>query len=156
MLRIRASAIIVHNDQLLLMHRNKYDQIYHTFIGGGVEPGEKPEAAVIREVHEEASLRVELGSLVYELNEENGGVQYFYLCEYIGGSPEVHESTREHEANMAGQNTYRPVWVSLHELDSLTLYPLVIKERIGRDILNGFVDCPVIFQAPASNRINTG
>lgn len=117
--------------------------MYHTFIGGTVEPGEKPEEAVIREVYEETSLRAELGTLAYELHEENS-IQYFYLCMFISGSPEVHEGTREHEANMTGQNTYQPVWVSLHDLDSLTLYPLVIKERIGQDILNSFVDCPVV------------
>ena len=51
-----ARAIIVRDDKLLVMKRNKYGDIYYVLVGGGVDPGETPERAVVREVAEESSL----------------------------------------------------------------------------------------------------
>ena len=50
MRRIRAVAIIVNNEKVLLMHRINNGKEYHVFPGGGVENGETVEQAVLREV----------------------------------------------------------------------------------------------------------
>ena len=52
-LRPRASVVVVRNDRLLLV--SDEDGIF-MLPGGGVEPGERPEAAAVRELHEETGL----------------------------------------------------------------------------------------------------
>ena len=48
--------IVVREGRVLLVHSLKYD--YYKFPGGGIEPGEDPMAAMIRETREEAGLTV--------------------------------------------------------------------------------------------------
>ena len=55
---VRVSAIIIKNNEILLMHRKKNGEEYWVFPGGGVEDTEKAEQAIIREVTEETNLTV--------------------------------------------------------------------------------------------------
>ena len=48
--------IIIKGDQVAMVHSMKYD--YYKFPGGGIEAGEEPVQAMIREVREEAGLMV--------------------------------------------------------------------------------------------------
>jgi 8-oxo-dGTP diphosphatase len=54
---MRAAALIIKEDKILLMHRKKEGREYWVFPGGSVEEGETPEEAVIREIMEELSLK---------------------------------------------------------------------------------------------------
>lgn len=54
--RDSARSIIIANNKLAMIHSLKYD--YYKFPGGGIEPGEDPSAAMIRETREEAGLIV--------------------------------------------------------------------------------------------------
>ncbi|HYV33731.1 MAG TPA: NUDIX hydrolase [Candidatus Limnocylindria bacterium] len=90
--------VINQNGEILLPRRNQPDiaEIHNKleFPGGGIEHGETPEAAVIREVKEETGLDVEIVRLlpkVYSNLWEYGevGKQVFilaYECKPIGGN----------------------------------------------------------------------
>ncbi|MBQ1504533.1 MAG: NUDIX domain-containing protein, partial [Oscillospiraceae bacterium] len=54
--RDSARAVIVRGGKVAMVHSLKYD--YYKFPGGGIEPGETLEDAVIRETREEAGLEV--------------------------------------------------------------------------------------------------
>lgn len=54
--RNSARSIIIRNGKLAMIHSLKYD--YYKFPGGGIEGGESPIAAMIRETREEAGLVV--------------------------------------------------------------------------------------------------
>ena len=54
--RDSARGIIIRNGKVAMIHSLKYD--YYKFPGGGIESGESPADAVIREVREEAGLIV--------------------------------------------------------------------------------------------------
>lgn len=129
------------------MRRHKDGNEYYTFIGGGVESDETPEQAAVREVYEESSLRVVNEKLLYKLQQENGDIQYFYSCHYESGMPTLNKESNEYKANSWGKNTYQPLWVPLQDIDSLVLYPDVLKQRIKRDIENNFSDCPTSLPA---------
>lgn len=55
---IRASAIIIRDNKILLVHRKKDGREYWVFPGGGIEDYEKPEETVKREVFEGTNLRI--------------------------------------------------------------------------------------------------
>ena len=46
-MRERATVLIIRDETVLMMWRNKQGRIYHTFIGGGIEGGETPAQAAI-------------------------------------------------------------------------------------------------------------
>ena len=54
--RNSARSIIIRNRKVAMVHSLKYD--YYKFPGGGIEAGENPVEAMIRETREEAGLTV--------------------------------------------------------------------------------------------------
>jgi len=89
--RNSARSIIISNGKVAMIHSVKYD--YYRFPGGGIEAGEDPVAAMIRETREEAGLIVrpetvrEFG-MVHRVQRSDGDpterfVQdnFYYLCE---------------------------------------------------------------------------
>lgn len=93
--RDSARSIIISNGKIAMIHSQKYD--YYKFPGGGIENGENPIEAMIRETQEEAGLTV-----IPETIREYGYVHriqksdrdpsecfvqdnYYYLCDAVGG-----------------------------------------------------------------------
>jgi len=61
---VGVSALIVRDGKVLLVRRGKEPFLgYWSLPGGGVEAGETPEEAVMREVREETGLDVEIGAV---------------------------------------------------------------------------------------------
>lgn len=84
-MRKAVRAIVIRNDQILVMKRQKFGQLYHTLVGGGIDHGETPEQALRRELYEETGLEIASPQLVYV--EEAGdpfGTQFVFLCQICG------------------------------------------------------------------------
>ena len=91
--RDSARSIIIRNGKVAMVHSLKYD--YYKFPGGGIEAGENPVEAMIRETREEAGLTVIPGSvkefgLVHRIQKSGSDpaecfVQdnYYYLCDAL-------------------------------------------------------------------------
>lgn len=89
--RDSARAIIIAGDRIAMMHSHKYD--YYKLPGGGIENGEDPVSAMIRETREEAGLIVKRDTVreygyVHRVHksflvETERFIQdnYYYLCE---------------------------------------------------------------------------
>ena len=91
--RLGSYALLMEQDKLLLCRLNGGPwHEYWTLPGGGVEFGEHPEAAAVREVLEETGFDVRLGALkriTDHVNETDEAryhhVQFIYDAEIVGG-----------------------------------------------------------------------
>jgi ADP-ribose pyrophosphatase YjhB (NUDIX family) len=125
--RVASYALVVRDQRILLCRLSELEKHVGmwTLPGGGIEFGEHPERAVIREVKEETGLDIRVGKLlriespVYQ-NSDNHmhAIQVLYRAEVIGG-----EITPEQ-----GGTTDQCAWFSKKEALSL---PLVKLARIG-------------------------
>lgn len=112
--RDSARSIIIRNGKVAMIHSKKYD--YYKFPGGGIENGENPFDAMIRETQEEAGLTV-----IPETVKEYGYVHriqrsdkdpsecfiqnnYYYLCDAKDGL--VSQNLDEYEKKESYQLEY--------------------------------------------------
>lgn len=135
--RHTARAIVIHDNQLLLMERWRGDLHYFSIPGGGIDPGEIPEETVVREILEETSLDIELVDLVMEMH-EGDRVHKVYLCRYISGQPYLPEDSPEF-LDMTPDNRFAPCWVPLDQIKDTTFgFWAPLKPALVDFIENGF------------------
>ena len=121
--KTRATAIVIRDGHALLIHR-KNEKEYFVFPGGGVEEGETPECAVIREVMEETSIEVRLVRLLESKLYDDGSENISYLCEYISGEPRLADDSPERREMKVGVQYYDPVWIKISDIrDMVNVYP---------------------------------
>lgn len=63
-LRVGVNAVVVEDGELLVVTYDDESGRHHNLPGGGVEPGEAIAGALVREVAEETTARVEVGDLL--------------------------------------------------------------------------------------------
>lgn len=63
-IRVAAYGVIVDGDRILLAHWNESGRSGWTLPGGGIDPGEDPVDAVVREIAEETGYLAEAGELL--------------------------------------------------------------------------------------------
>lgn len=149
-MRKAVRTIVVKDDQLLVMNRNKFGRIYFALVGGGVEPGETTEQAALRELKEETGLEVKNPRLVYI--EDAGpvfGTQYIYLCDYVSGEPSLPADSIEAKIAAAGKNLYVPAWLPISDLPKTAFLSEALKNRLINDLEHGFPTEPMQFQSNA-------
>jgi len=126
----RATAIIIRNGKLLLIHRQKPGRDYYVLPGGGVDLEESFEETCTREVKEETGLDVLALRLVFRYitleKEENYYVTKVTPAEPVLGGTEAERQSPE--------DSYMFVWVEAAQLESLNLLPGVAR-RICLEIL---------------------
>lgn len=143
-MRKAARAIILNGDQILVMHRNKFGFEYDILVGGGVEIGESPDQALLREIQEETGVVVSKPQLVFvEQAAEPYGVQYIYLCNYVSGDPALDPNSTESKIDAMGVNRYQPLWRKLTEMETLPFRSSALKQAIIDGINNGFPSQPI-------------
>src|SRR2546430_16458635 len=82
----RTCMAIMENDQILLVRQTYRGQPVWTLPGGGLEPGQTPAEAAVRETKEEVNLDVKVLRLLYQGPRLSGeGTYYCYLGQIISG-----------------------------------------------------------------------
>jgi 8-oxo-dGTP diphosphatase len=129
--RVRACALIIRDGRILLVQQNVPTRPHPVWLppGGGVEPGESTESAVIREVREETGLEIQPFALryVYEFTEPPyHAVEFYYRAGVTGGvlktghDPEHPDHPLIHQAS----------WIDLNKLGRIRLVPPFIEADI--------------------------
>lgn len=129
-MRKRAAAIILQDEELLLIHRQKPGLDYYILPGGGVELDETFRDACIREVKEETGLEVISLQLVHVFKHKDGEEYYFITRvppgEMVLGGPEA--------GRQSPTNRYSFEWANARKLETLNLQPAAAR-RICLEIL---------------------
>ena len=131
--RLRAAAIIIQNNQVLMAH-NEHEPYYYS-VGGAVAQNESTEEAVLREVFEETGFHYEIDRLAFIL--EN-----FFIMPVNGEPKKCHEiafyylmkprESMETRCKSLGMNGGKEemVWLPLDQLADKYLYPTFFKEYL--------------------------
>jgi mutator protein MutT len=117
----RAAIVLLQDNKVALIERQRAGQHYFTFPGGHVEPGETPEQAAVRETKEELGLDVTIQRLLAEIwwHEKP---QYYYLVEVAGG--EFGTGAGEEMVHPRPERgSYQPVWIAVQDLLNLPVLP---------------------------------
>lgn len=128
--RISCRAIIIDNNKIVSMYREKGDRVYYTFPGGGKNEGETLEECVVREVIEEFGMTVEPIRLVY-VYEDAKSLQYFYLCKWVSG--EFGSGEGEEYQPDRNKGAYIPMFIALDNLTNLPLMPPEVRDVLFED-----------------------
>jgi mutator protein MutT len=140
--KVRAVAIIISDQQVVLMERKKQNQHYFVFPGGGVESGESVKQAVLREVKEETGMKVKPTKLIYHHHYIGHSDQYFYLCQHLSGEPKLGNFNEKQDMQQHDDQFYLPQWVRLDQLEQMLVYPLEIRDWLLNDIRDDFASTP--------------
>lgn len=128
-IRVAAYGVIIEGAQILLAHWNEHGRSGWTLPGGGIDPGEDPGAAAIREIREETGFDAEIDGILgvdsfvipadRRLSEDATGplhaIRIVYRAHVTGG-------TLTYEEN--GSTDYAE-WIALEQVPSLDRVSLV-------------------------------
>lgn len=139
--RPRARAIALRDNALLVIRRRRHGEDYVVLPGGGIERGESPAAAVVREIGEETGLTARVLRPLWVEPDEHGDIHYF-LAEPGPGTPHLHGAEL---LKHSPWNRYAPGWLALARMDEEPLKPRGIAARI-RLLREAFVDAGSAFR----------
>lgn len=124
--RNRGSAVLIEGGKVAVIKRNREGEEYYVFPGGGIEEGESPEQATIREAFEELGVQIDglecLGTV------EFNGKQHYFTAKIVGGTFGTGQGEEYEEQRNRGQ--YEPMWIPIVELESLDVRPMEIAKRL--------------------------
>ena len=145
-MRTRAGIILIENDRVALIERHRAGLDYFVFPGGGVDEGETPEQAAIREAMEELGVEVAIKRKVAVIHFDQS-TQVYYLVERVGGEfgSGTGEEFTDSDPNDPEEGIYIPIWMPI---DELPRHEKVFPESVAKLLLKartaGWSDEPVV------------
>lgn len=128
-------AMIIDNNELLLIKRIKKDITYYVFPGGGVEEGETFLEALNREVLEEINIRIKYPEKLYQENSETS-TNHFYLCEYASGEFGISNGPEYTSLEYQDKGQYIPVRIPIDQLANYNIVPHIVRDLLIKDLNN--------------------
>ena len=128
--RIRTRAIIIYEDKLLSMYRERDGRIFYTFPGGGMEENETVEECVVREVFEEFGIKIKPINMVYTY-ETKYSIEHFYVAEWVSG--EFGTGNGEEFKEDITKGVYIPKMINIDDIPNLPLMPPEVASSFYED-----------------------
>ena len=126
-MRHRGATVIIENGRVALIKRTKPHMTYYVFPGGGIESGETPEQAAIRETYEELGVHIRIQRPLIQI--EKNGTHYFFLADIIGGKFGT-GTGEEYTHTSVQRGTYEPMWININDLHTLDVRPREIADML--------------------------
>lgn len=118
-MRQRAQAIIVRDQAMLFAFGvvSSHNALRHSFIGGGIEDGETPEEAVLRELMEEAQVT---GEIIFKFNRELASDHHTFLVDIGNQICKLGYDPEEEHLTFEEKNLKDLLWISLKDAHLFT------------------------------------
>jgi 8-oxo-dGTP diphosphatase len=151
-MRTRAGIVLIQEERVALIERHRAGLDYFVFPGGGVDEGETPEQAAIREALEELGVEVAIKQKVAEIQMGQKSSQVYFLVEQIGGEfgTGAGEEYTDADPSDPDEGIYIPVWMTIDELAlHEKIYPVELAGLVVKSLTEGWADVPTsLYEVP--------
>jgi len=140
-MRHRAGVILIEDGKVALIERHRAGMHYFVFPGGGVDKGETPEQAAVRETEEELGLQVEITRKLITIHFGQVSLQNYFLVtrlsgEFGTGTGEEFEHQRPDDPK---HGTYLPIWMPIEELSEHdNVHPAAVTNLVFKSLREGW------------------
>ena len=122
----RSVSVAFRQDELLVIRRHTPGKDYCVLPGGGVEDGESPQDASLRELREETGLSGAVQRHLWTIEHADRVAHYFLVQVEPGplvlGGPEA--------TSQSERNRYTPAWIPVGKIDEHNLQPESVRELL--------------------------
>ncbi len=147
-MRTRAGIVLIQDGKVALIERFRAGRHYFSFPGGGVDEGETPEQAAVREAMEELGIEVVIRRKVAEIQFSDRN-QYYFLVDHVGGefgTGSGEEFTDSHPDDPE-TGVYIPMWMPIDELPRHeNVYPPALARLTFQSLAIGWSEDTQILQ----------
>ena len=147
-MRVRAGIVLIQDGKVALIERHRAGMDYFVFPGGGVDEGESPEQAAVREAMEELGIEVSIKQKIAEIQLGQKSRQVYFLVEQTGGEfgTGVGEEYTDSDPDSPEQGVYIPIWMPIDELPLYqNVYPASIAKQVVSSVVGGWVESSSVF-----------
>ena len=146
-MRVRAGVVLIQDGKVALIERHRAGLDYYVFPGGGVDEGESPEQAAVREAMEELGVEVAIKQKVAEIQLGYKSRQIYFLAEQIGGEFGTGKGEEFADSNLDNpqKGMYIPIWMTVDELpEHANVYPAEVAKLPLCASREGWANEPVL------------
>jgi 8-oxo-dGTP diphosphatase len=151
-MRIRAGIVLIESNKVALIERHRAGLDYFVFPGGGVDEGESPEQAAVREAMEELGMQVTVKQKVAEIQFGRRSRQIYFLVEQIGGEfgTGAGEEYTDSDPSDPEEGIYIPIWMPIDELAlHENIHPADVARLVVRSVTDDWLQEPILtFEDP--------
>ena len=142
---MRSAGILVENEKVAVMKRERESLIYYLFPGGQVEQNETPEQAVKREILEELGLYVEVERLVATVAFQ-GRKQYYFLVSKVNGEFGTGLGEELKSSKDSEDGAYLPEWLPIYDLVNYQIKPQAIVNLLVNSMMMGWPEKAITYE----------
>ena len=139
-MRLRAGIVLIQDNKVALIERHRAGLTYFVFPGGGVDEGESPELAAIREAMEELGIEVAIRQKVAIIHLGKKSRQVYFLVVQTGGEFGTGTGEEYTSADPASsdEGVYIPVWMPIDQLPlHENVYPSDVTKLVVKSVGDG-------------------
>ncbi len=126
----KSRAILFIDNQIVLIKREKDNQVYYVFPGGSIELGETSEEACARELQEELGIEVSVDKLLFEFYDYVNNIkEFFYTCTLLSGRLGGGEDKKFMEGTKESFG-YSIFLTKKDNIKNINLLPLTIRDKV--------------------------